>query len=460
MNPEEFRAHGHEVVDWIANYLAAIRDFPVLPSVQPGELIDSLPASAPECGEPVERILADFRRQILPAVTHWNHPSFHAYFCASGSPPGILGEMLAAALNSNGMVWKSSPASTELEQVTLGWIREWLGLSPEWFGMIHDTASTSTMHAIVAAREMVDPEARERGGSQNLVLYTSEQAHSSVEKGAIATGIGRRNVRKIETGSDFRMKPGVLRAAVEKDLAEGRKPFCVVPTIGTTSTTSIDPVREIVEIAQDYGMWTHVDAAYGGAVCAAPEYRHLLDGIAGADSLVLNPHKWFFTPVDLSVLYTRRSDILRRAFSLVPEYLQTTENPRAVNYMDYGVPLGRRFRALKLWFVLRAFGREGIARIIRSHIRWARELAAQIEKHPDFELAAPVPFSLVCLRYKGTDEQNRELLERINGSGVAFLSHTVLNGRFVLRFAIGNAATTEQDIQRVWQHLQALAQTV
>jgi aromatic-L-amino-acid decarboxylase len=253
------------------------------------------------------------------------------------------------------------------------------------------------------------------------------------------------------------MKPEALRAAIQQDLAGRLKPFCVVPTIGTTSTTSIDPVREIVNIARTYRMWTHVDAAYGGAVCVAPEYHHLLDGIAEADSLVFNPHKWFFTPVDLSALYTRRPDILRRAFSLVPEYLRTTENPRALNYMDYGVPLGRRFRALKLWFVLRSFGREGIAGIIRSHIRWARELAAQIQEHPDFEVAAPVPFSLVCLRYKGSDEQNRELLERINRSGVAFLSHTVLNGRFVLRFAIGNVATTEQDIQRSWKHLQALA---
>jgi aromatic-L-amino-acid decarboxylase len=365
--------------------------------------------------------------------------------------------MLTAALNTYGMVWKSSPAVTELEEVTLGWIRQWFGLSSDWFGMIHDTASTSTMHAIVAAREMVEPRAREEGGSRNLVLYASDQAHSSVEKGAIAIGIGRRNVRRIQTDSQFRMLPAALRAAVVKDLAEGRKPFCVVPTVGTTSTTSIDPVREIAQIAHEYGMWTHVDAAYGGAVCAVPEYRHLLDGIADADSLVFNPHKWFFTPVDLSTLYTRRADIVRRAFSLVPEYLRTPENSRAVNYMEYGVPLGRRFRALKLWFVIRAFGREGIAEIIRSHIRWARDLAARIETHPDFEVCAPIPFSLVCFRYRGSDEQNRELLERINCSGVTFLSHTVLNDRFVLRLAIGNVATTEQDVQRVWKHIQALA---
>jgi aromatic-L-amino-acid decarboxylase len=382
------------VVDWIADYLATVRDLPVLSAIQPGEVIDSLPVSAPDHAEPIERIHEDFRRQILPAITHWNHPNFHAYFAASASGPGILGEMLTAALNTNGMVWKSSPASTELEEVTLSWIREWLGLSSEWFGMIHDTASTSTMHAIAAAREAADPEAREEGGSQNLVLYASEQAHSSIDKGAIAIGVGHQNVRKIAADAEFRMKPAALTAAIEQDLVQARKPFCVVPTIGTTSTTSIDPVREIVQIAHRYGMWAHVDAAYGGAVCAVPEYRHLLDGIEEADSLVFNPHKWFFTPVDLSVLYTRRPEILRRAFSLVPEYLRTTENPRAVNFMDYGVPLGRRFRALKLWFVLRAFGRERIAGIIRSHICWARDLAAQIAKHPSFEVAAPVPLSL------------------------------------------------------------------
>jgi aromatic-L-amino-acid/L-tryptophan decarboxylase len=456
MNPEEFREAAHEVVDWIADYLRDVRELPVLPGVEPGELTDSLPASAPDNPEPMDRILSDFRSQIVPAVTHWNHPRFHAYFSVSASGPGILGEMLTAALNTNGMVWKSSPASTELEQVTLGWIREWLGLPPEWFGIIYDTASVSTMHAIAAARERACPEARERGGSQDLVLYTSEHAHSSVEMGAIAIGTGQRNVRKIGVDTDFRMRTDLLRAAMAQDAAKGLKPFCVVPTIGTTSTTSIDPVREAIAIASEHSAWVHVDAAYGGAVCASPKYQQILEAVAGADSLVMNPHKWFFTPIDVSVFYTKHADILKRAFSLVPEYLRTNENPRALNYMDYGVPLGRRFRALKLWFVLRSFGRKGIAEIIEFHIEWAKQLAALMEAHPQFELCAPVTFSLICFRMKGTDEQNRELLERINRSGVTFLSHTVLNGRLVLRLAIGHYDVRWQDLEQVWKHIQAI----
>lgn len=457
MNPEEFREAAHEVVDWIADYLRDVRQLPVLPGVEPGELTDSLPASAPDDPEPIERILADFRRQIVPATTHWNHPRFHAFFSVSASGPGILGEMLTAALNTNGMLWKSSPANTELEQVTLGWIRQWLGLPAEWFGIIYDTASVSTMHAIAAARERACPEARQRGGTQDLVLYASEHAHSSVEKGAIAIGIGQRNVRKIGVNADFEMRADLLREAMAEDAAAGRKPFCVVPTIGTTATTSIDPVREAVAIAAEHGAWVHVDGAYGGAVCASARYAHVLDGVAGADSLVMNPHKWFFTPIDVSAFYTRHPEILKRAFSLVPEYLRTAENPRALNYMDYGVPLGRRFRALKLWFVLRSFGRTEIARIIEAHIGWAKQLAAQIAAHPQFEVCAPVRFSLICFRYKGTDDQNRELLDRINRSGVAFLSHTVLNGVFVLRLAIGHYDVRWEDLEQVWQHLQALA---
>jgi aromatic-L-amino-acid decarboxylase len=457
MSPDEFREAAHEVVDWIADYMRHIRDLPVLPGVAPGELTDSLPMSAPEDGEPIDRILADFRRQIVPAVTHWNHPRFHAYFSVSASGPGILGEMLIAALNTNGMVWKSSPASTELEQVVLSWIRQWLGLSADWFGIIYDTASVSTMHAIAAARERACPEARELGGSQDLVLYTSEQAHSSVEKGAIAIGIGQRNVRKIGMDGAFQMRIDLLRKAVSEDAAAGLRPFCVVPTIGTTSTTSVDPVRETIAVAAEHGMWTHVDAAYGGAVCASPKQAEILDGIADADSIVMNPHKWFFTPIDISVLYTRHPEILKRAFSLVPEYLQTADNPRALNYMDYGVPLGRRFRALKLWFVLRFFGRRGMARIIEQHIEWAKQLASQIEAHPAFEVCAPVRFSLVCFRYKASDERNREMLDQINRSGVAFLSHTVLDGRFVLRLAIGHYEVKWKDLEEVWEHIQAIA---
>ena len=454
MSPDEFRRAGHDVVDWIAEYLEGIREYPVVTSLKPGELVEALPASAPARGEPMDRIFTDFREQIVPGVTHWNHPRFHAYFSVSASGPGILGEMLAAALNVNGMLWKSCPAATELEQVTLGWLRQWLGLPGNFFGLIYDTASVSSFHAIAAAREAAFPEVRTEGGTGSGVLYTSEQAHSSIEKGAIALGVGQKNVRKIGTDAEFRMRTDLLEAAIKEDLAQGRKPFCVVATIGTTSTTSVDPVPAIADIAGRYGLWLHVDAAYGGSACVVPEYRHFFAGAERADSIVMNPHKWLFTPIDISVFYTRRPEILKRAFSLVPEYLKTAEDPRALNLMDYGVQLGRRFRALKFWFVLRYFGHEGISNIIRSHIALAQEFASWVRADDRFEIAAPHPMSLVCFRLKAGDDANRRLMDAVNASGVAFLSHTVLNGKFALRLAIGNIKTTREDVALTWRKVQ------
>jgi len=457
MPPEEFRRAGHQVVDWIVDYLAGVGEYPVLPNVQPGQIADALPAHAPECGEPMESILEDFRGIIVPGVTHWNHPRFFAYFGISGSGPGILGEMLSAALNVNGMLWRTSPSLTELEQVTLGWLREWLGLPAEFFGIIYDTASVSSLHAIAAARERADPEVRRRGVSGDLVLYTSEQSHSSIEKGAIALGIGQDRVRKVPVNERFEMRADVLARLVEEDIAAGRKPFCVVATAGTTSTTSVDPIPEIADIAERHGLWLHVDAAYGGTAAIAPEFRDTLRGAERADSLVTNPHKWMLTPVDISAFYTRHPDVLRRAFSLVAEYLKTPD--RAVNLMDYGVQLGRRFRALKLWFVMRYFGRERIAAIIREHCKFARRFAARLEEDGRFEILAPVRFSVVCFRLKDSEERNRALLEAINASGLAFLSHTVLNGTYVLRLAVGNVRTTWQDIERVWDFIRTWADT-
>jgi aromatic-L-amino-acid decarboxylase len=455
MSPDEFRRHGHGLVDWIADYLAHPERYPVLPKIEPGALSGALPPSGPEQAEPMDAILKDFENLIVPAITHWNNPGFMGYFAVSATGPGILGEMLAAALNANGMLWKTSPAVTELEQVTLAWLREWLGLPDPLFGIIFDTASTGVMHAIAAAREWADPGIRIQGGSQNLVLYTSEHAHNSVEKGAIAIGIGQQNVRMISTDAEFRMRPGALADAIERDRAAGLRPFCVVPTVGTTSTSSIDPVPEIADIAERFGLWMHVDAAYGGSAALAPEFRHVLAGAERADSLIVNPHKWMGIPIDLSVLYTRKPEIFKRAFSLVPEFLRTAEDSRAVNLMDYGVPLGRRFRALKLWFVMRYYGREGLAARIRDHVAWAQELAGTIAADGRFELCAPVPLSLVCFRRKGSDEANRELLEQVNASGEVLLSHTALNGRFVLRLAIGNHNTTRRHVQRAWEIIQA-----
>jgi len=454
MPPEEFRRYAHAAVDWIADYLSHPERYPVLPNIEPGQLLEALPACGPAEGEPMDRLLADFERLIVPAITHWNHPGFMAYFANTAPGPGIIAELLCASLNANAMLWKTSPAATELEQVVLDWLRDWLGLPPGLFGIIYDTASTSSMHAIAAAREMADPEARTLGASRGLTLYCSEEAHSSIEKGAIAVGIGQQNVRKIPVDSEFRMRTEALTAAIAEDKAAGRRPFCVVATVGTTSTTSIDPVPAIADIARRFGLWLHVDAAYAGSAAIVPEFRHILDGAEQADSLVTNPHKWFFTPFDLSAFYTRRPDILRRAFSLVPEYLRTAQDTRAINYMDYGVPLGRRFRALKLWFVMRYFGRDRLAEMIRSQIGWARELAEAVDADPRFERTAPSPFSVVCFRYKGSDDENRSLLDRVNASGEFFLSHTVLRGKYSLHLAIGNMGTTREHVMRAWESVQ------
>ncbi|MCC6368082.1 MAG: amino acid decarboxylase [Bryobacterales bacterium] len=457
MPPEDFRRAGHEVIDWIADYLRDPRQFPVLPDTHPGQLTGLLPASAPEHGEPMERILEDFRKLILPHSTLWNHPLFFSYFSVSSSGPGILAETLTAALNMNGMLWKSSPAVTELEQVTLGWLREWLRLPESFFGIIHDTASLSTFHAILAARMFADPDIRERGASPGFVLYTSEHAHSSVEKGALALGIGQRYVRKISSDEAFRMRPDALRQAIAADRAAGLRPFCAVATVGTTSTTSVDPVAAIADICEEENIWLHVDAAYGGHAAILPEYGHYLEGAARAHSLVINPHKWLFTPIDLSAFYTRYPQALRGALSLVPEYLRTPDDPLILNYMDYGVALGRRFRALKLWFVMRYFGRESIAALIRNHIRMTQDLARLIEADARFELCAPVPMSLICFRLRGPDEATRTLLEKLNQTHSAFFSHTALHDRFVMRWAIGNIHTTWEDIVKTWNLVQSLA---
>src|SRR5262245_33800568 len=447
----DFRHAGHQTVDWIVRYLDTVAEMPVLARTKPGELFDALPASAPAQGESYDALLRDFDKLVLPAVTQWNHPRFFAYFACTGSAPAVLGEMLAAALNTNGLHWKTSPAVAELEERTLDWLRQWLGLPEGWFGIVYDTASTSSMHAIVCAREMVAPEARRHGSRGDLVVYTSEQSHSSIEKGAIAVGIGQDNVRKVATDSNFAMRADSLAKMIEDDKASGKRPACIVATIGTTSSTAIDPLAKIVEIAENHNIWVHVDAAYAGAAAMLPEHRNILAGVERAHSLVFNAHKWLLTPIDLSAFYTRRPDILRRAFSLTPDYLKTQDDPRAHNLMDYGVPLGHRFRALKLWFVMRYFGRERVEAILRSHIEWAQKFAALVDAHPQFERIAPVPFSVVCFRFQGSDLENHAIQEKVNASGRVFISGTVLNGKFVLRLAIGNLATQWQDVQEAWE---------
>jgi aromatic-L-amino-acid/L-tryptophan decarboxylase len=460
MTPDQFRRHGHQAIEWIAEFLENPGRYPVLPAVKPGELTDALPAAGPESGEPMEQIVADFERLIVPAMTHWNHPGFLAYFANSSTGEGILGELFTAALNGQGMLWKTGPAMTELEHVALRWLRQWSGLPEDWFGIIYDTASTSTMHAIAAAREFADPDSRTKGVRPGLVVYASEQAHSSIEKGAITVGIGQDHVRKIAVDDEFRLRPEALRDAIDADLAAGLRPCCVTATIGTTSTTSVDPVPAIADICERHGIWLHVDTAYAGSAAILPEMRWAFEGCERADSLVTNPHKWLVTPMDCSIFYTRRPEILRRAFSLIAEYLQTAQDPRAVNMMDYGVPLGRRFRALKLWFVLRSFGRAGLSNMIRGHIQMAQDFARQIDEHPCFERVAPARFSVVNFRYKGSDDDNRRILEAVNATGEIFISSTVLRGKFTLHLAIGNHGTRPETIARAWELLKNAAERI
>jgi aromatic-L-amino-acid decarboxylase len=466
MHPEEFRRLAHETADWMADYLAGLRGIPVLARVEPGQVRAALPQSPPQRGEPMDAALADFRDVILPGITHWNHPSFFGYFAISGSGPGILGEMLSAALNVNAMVWRSSPAATELEEVTLDWLRQLVDLPAGFEGTINDTASHSVLYALAAAREVAYPPAHGRGlfGMPRGRIYASEQAHSSVEKAVLTLGFGQDGYRTIPCDEDFRMLPEALRTAMEEDRAAGIVPVAVVATLGTTSTTSVDPVGAIADVASDFGAWLHVDAAYGGPAAIVPELRPLFVGWGRADSVVINPHKWLFTPVDCSVLFCRRPGELVRAFSIVPEYLRTAETGKARDLMDYGVALGRRFRALKLWFVLRYFGRDGIEANLREHLRLAHRFAGWVREAPGWEVCAPVPFSLVCFRWAprgvgaaAADELNQRILDRVNASGEAFLTHTRLRGRLVLRLALGNVKTTAEDVTRVWSLLQAAA---
>jgi aromatic-L-amino-acid decarboxylase len=458
MSAEEFRQAAYRHADWISHYLEHVRDFRVTTDAQPGQLAESLPKAAPEEGEPIDRILEDFESSIFPALTLWNHPRFYAWFSVSSTPPSILAEFLIATLNVNAMLWKSAPAATELEQVTLNWLRQWLSLDQTFFGIIYDTASVGVMQAISAAREWVDPSCRVEGMRPGLTLYISEHTHSSSEKAAILLGFGQENVRKIPVDSQFRMRPDLLEKAIEADLTAGKRPCCIVASVGSTSTTAIDPVATISDMAERYNIWLHVDAAYGGSAAVVPEMRHILNGAERAHSLILNPHKWLYVSIDCSVLYTRYPDILRQSSSLSAEYLRTAEDDRVVNYMDYGVQLGRRFRALKLWYVFRYYGRQGIISMLRESLRLAQLLKGLVETDETFELSAPVPFSLVCFRHRSDNAFNQRLLAEINATGEAFLSHTVLNGTFVLRFAIGNFQTTERDIRDTWSLIRKTAQ--
>lgn len=454
MPKEEFRKFGYRMVDWIADYIENIENYPVLAQISPGDVKNKFDAAPPRTGKPFEDLFMEIEEKIMSGMTHWNHPGFMAYFNSTSSGPGILAEFLSAAFNVNGMLWKSSPASTELEEVTLNWFRQMVGLPEQFWGIIYDGASASTLHAIVAARENAEGfDTRNKGlggypGSPEFKIYASEFAHSSVEKAALILGFGIESVEKIGMDDEFKMKPDELWKKIKRDKENGKVPICVVATIGTTSVTSIDPVDEIAEICRKENIWLHVDGAHGGNSAILPEKRYLMNGWEKADSIVINPQKWMFMPIDISVFFTRKPEYLRKGFSLVAEYLKTDKDNVVKNQMDYGAQLGRRFRSLKLWFVIHYFGVEGLQNIIRNHFEIAENFRSYIEKSENFELLAPVPFSTVCFRANPgnvekdkLDELNLNLMNAVNDSGQIFISHTITNGKFTLRLVVSGLRT-------------------
>lgn len=458
---DEFRREGHKLIDWMADYLDNIEERPVLAQIEPGEVKSKLPDEPPQSGDTISSIISDVDEIIMPGMTHWNHPNFMSYFNSTASGPAIFGEFLSTVFNINGMIWKTGPASTELEEKVLDWFRQMLQLPQRFWGISYDLASVSSMHAIAAAREnakMLYPEF----DITKLRIYCSEHAHSSIDKGAITLGLEKEAVVKIKADKQFRMIPSELESAISEDLNNGLQPFCSVATVGTTSTTSIDPLPEIVGVSKKYNLWIHVDAAHAGSAAILPEIRPILSGIEDAHSLVVNPHKWLFVPIDLSVLYCAKPEILKKAFSIVPEYLKTDEDNTAINYMDYGIQLGRKFRSLKFWFLIRYFGVEGLRKIIREHIRLGELFADFIDRDLRFERLAPTPLSTICFRAIPNKEMseeelnvfNKNLMDEINSSGKLFLSHTKLNGKFTIRLTISGIRTTEQNVLDAWELIQ------
>lgn len=462
MNPEEFRAHGHRLVDWMADYLAHVGTRRVVPDVMPGAIRRALPAAAPEQAESFEQIVADFERLILPGMTHWNHPGWFAYFAGNNSPPSILAEMLTATLGAQCMSWQTSPAATELEQVTMGWLSRMLDLPAGFTGVIQDTASTATLVALLSARERASEFAGERLGVEpgRLRVYASAEAHSSVAKGVKLAGYGAEALRAIPVDERYALRADALAEAMARDAAAGLTPACVVATVGTTSSTAVDPLPAIAEISRRHGAWLHVDAAWAGSAAILPELRFILDGVEHADSLVFNPHKWMLVNFDLTAYFVRDVDTLLRAFTVTPEYLRTKHDPDVANFRDWGIQLGRRFRALKLWFVIRSYGVEGLRAVMRRHVALAQAFAGWVSASPDFELLAPAPLGLVCFRYRpagtpaddpGLDALNRELLARVNASGRVFLTHTALGGRYTIRLAVGQRCTEREHVEEAWR---------
>lgn len=467
MTPEEFRRAAHATVDWVADYLERIEEFPVLARVQPGEIRDGLAEHPPPTGESWDRILGDLDELILPGITHWQAPDFFAFFPANSSGPAVLGDLVSSGLGVQGMLWATSPACTELETLVLDWLVDMCHL-PRGFssrsdggGVIQDSASSATLVALLAARERATHgQANRHGAGGDLTVYTSVHGHSSIDKAVRIAGLGSERLRHIPVGADHAMDVGELEAAIIGDRAEGLTPTAVVATIGTTSSTAIDPVAEIAQVCRDHGVWLHVDAAYAGTAAVLPDMRWILDGVERADSYVFNPHKWMLTNFDCSAFYVADRAGLVDTLSILPEYLknQASASGGVFDYRDWQVPLGRRFRALKLWFVLRSFGVEGVQAHVRRGIDLAQELAGWVEAEPDFEVAAPHPFGLVCFRHTGGDGANQRILEAVNGSGEAYITHTVLDGAYTLRVAIGAPGTEKRHLAELWERIRRAAQ--
>lgn len=470
MEHDSFRRHAHELVDWMADYLATVEERPVRAQVAPGEVAAGLADVAPEAGEPLDAIMADFERVVMPGMTHWQHPSFFAYFPANASPPSVLAEMLTATLAAQCMLWQTSPAGTELETRVLDWLRQLTGLPAGLHGVIQDTASSATLCAILTARERaLDWQGNEAGlmAQPPLTVYTSEQAHSSVEKAVTIAGIGRRNLRLIPCDEGFRMRPDRLDQAVREDRAAGRIPCCVVATLGTTGTGAVDPLAQIATVARSHGLFLHVDAAWAGSALLLEEQRWMIRGIEEADSLVMNPHKWLMTNFDCSAHFVKDPAALVRTLSILPAYLQSRETGEVIDYRDWGIPLGRRFRALKLWFVLRSYGAEALRQMIRQHIVWTQELADLIRTEADFELTSGPALALLSFRYRpeglsyeALDRLNQHLLERLNDSGRLYLTQNRLAGRYVIRFSIGARTTTRAHVLQAWDLIRETARAL
>ncbi len=459
MTPEQFRRHGHAVVDWIAEYMERVEDLPVLSRVSPGQILGSLPEHPPEQGDTFSAMMGDLEEIILPGVTHWQSPNFFAYFPANASGPAILGDLLSSGLGVQGMLWSTSPACTELETRVLDWLVEMLGL-PEKFlstgsggGVIQDTASSAALCALIAARERVTGNSTNRTGiDRQLMVYASTQTHSSVEKAVRIVGIGSDNLRQIGVDDTFAMRPDLLEAAIAADSAAGRTPLFVCATVGTTSSNAIDPVPAIAEVCRHHGVWLHVDAAMSGTAALVPEYRHIIDGVEAADSFCFNPHKWMFTNFDCDCFWVADRAALINALSILPEYLrnQATQSGAVIDYRDWQVPLGRRFRSLKLWFVIRHYGVAGLRHHVRRHVELAREFASWVVADDRFELAVPPPLNLVCFRHRGGDEINQGIMDRVNATGRAYLTHTKLADRMTLRLAIGSTQTQRRHVEQAW----------